>query len=80
MSFATDVKDEISNLTLSNSEYIAELSAFIRNNEHRINGNIVLYTENIYTAKKIYAFLKKLSGINTKMKTRQNEIFNKNNV
>ena len=80
MSFATDVKDEISNLTLSSSEYIAELSAFIRNNEHIINGNIVLYTENMYTAKRIYALLKRLYGVHTKMETKQNTTFNKNNI
>ena len=80
MSFATDVKDEISNLTLSSSEYIAELSAFIRNNEHIINGNIVLYTENMYTAKRIYALLKRLYEVHTKMETKQNTTFNKNNI
>ena len=80
MSFATDVKDEISNITLSNSEYIAELSAFIRNNEHMIDGHILLYTENMYTAKRIYALLKRLYGIHAKMETKQNTTFNKNNV
>ncbi len=80
MSFATDVKDEISNITLSNSEYIAELSGFIRNNEHMIDDNLLLYTENMFTAKRIYALLKRIYGIHTKMETKQNTTFNKNNV
>jgi DNA-binding protein WhiA len=80
VSFATDVKDEISNITLSNSEYIAELSAFIRNNEHMIDGKLVLYTENMFTAKRIYALLKRIYGVLAKMETKQNTTFNKNNV
>ena len=45
MSFATDVKNEISDLRLSKSENIAELSAFIRNNGHIFDDSILLYTE-----------------------------------
>ena len=58
MSFATDVKNEISDLRLSKSENIAELSAFIRNNGHFSNNSILLYTENMMIAKRIYAIVK----------------------
>ena len=80
MSFATDVKNEISDLRLSKSENIAELSAFIRNNGHFSNNNILLYTENMMIAKRIYAIVKNIYGIHCHMTTRQNVAFNKNNV
>ena len=47
MSFATNVKNEICDLRLSKTENIAELSAFVRNNGHFSNGEILLYTENM---------------------------------
>lgn len=80
MSFATDVKNEISDLRLSKSENIAELSAFIRNNGHILNNEILLYTENMMIAKRIYAIVKNIYGIHSHMTTKQNVAFNKNNV
>lgn len=80
MSFATDVKNEISDLRLSKSENIAELSAFIRNNGHISNDEILLYTENMMIAKRVYAIVKNLYGIHCLMTTKQNVAFNKNNV
>lgn len=80
MSFATDIKNEISDLRLSKSENIAELSAFIRNNGHILNDSIMLYTENMMIAKRIYAIVKNVYGIHCHMITRQNVAFNKNNV
>lgn len=80
MSFATDVKDEISDIRLSKSEYIAELSGFFRNNAHILDGNIVLYTENMLTSKRIYSLIKRLYGVHCYITTKQNNIFNKNNV
>ena len=80
MSFATDVKNEISDLRLSKSENIAELSAFIRNNGHFSNNSILLYTENMMIAKRIYAIVKNVYGVLCNMTTRQNMAFNKNNV
>lgn len=80
MSFATDVKNEISDLRLSKSENIAELSAFIRNNGHISDTSILLYTENMMIAKRIYAIVKNIYGIHCHMTTKQNVAFNKNNV
>lgn len=80
MSFATDVKNEISDLRLSKSENIAELSAFIRNNGHISAEVILLYTENMMIAKRIYTIVKNIYGIHCHMTTRQNVAFNKNNV
>lgn len=80
MSFATDVKNEISDLRLSKSENIAELSAFIRNNGHISNDVILLYTENMMIAKRVYAIVKNIYGIHCHMTTKQNVAFNKNNV
>lgn len=80
MSFATDVKNEISDLRLSKSENIAELSAFIRNNGHISDDTILLYTENMMIAKRVYAIVKNVYGIHSIMTTKQNVAFNKNNV
>lgn len=80
MSFATDVKNEISDLRLSKSENIAELSAFIRNNGHIFDDSILLYTENMMIAKRVYAIVKNIYGIHCQMTTKQNVAFNKNNV
>ena len=80
MSFATDVKNEISDLRLSKSENIAELSAFIRNNGHISDDTILLYTENMMIAKRIYSIVKSIYGVHSQMTTRQNVAFNKNNV
>lgn len=80
MSFATDVKNEISDLRLSKSENIAELSAFIRNNGHISKDSILLYTENMMIAKRVYAIVKNIYGIHSLMTTKQNVAFNKNNV
>jgi len=80
MSFATEVKNEISDLRLSKSENIAELSAFIRNNGHISDKEILLYTENMMIAKRIYAIVKNIYGIHCYMTTKQNTAFNKNNV
>ena len=80
MSFATDVKNEISDLRLSKTENIAELSAFIRNNGHFSNDEIMLYTENMMIAKRVYALVKNLYDVHSLMTTRQNVAFNKNNV
>lgn len=80
MSFATDVKNEISDLRLSKSENIAELSAFIRNNGHISDDTILLYTENMMIAKRVYAIVKNVYGIHSLMTTKQNVAFNKNNV
>ena len=80
MSFATEVKNEISDLRLSKSENIAELSAFIRNNGHISKDKILLYTENMMIAKRVYAIVKNVYAIHCNMITRQNVAFNKNNV
>lgn len=80
MSFATEVKNEISDLRLSKSENIAELSAFIRNNGHISEDKILLYTENMMIAKRVYAIVKNVYGIHCNMITKQNVAFNKNNV
>lgn len=80
MSFATNVKNEISDLRLSKSENIAELSAFIRNNGHISKDKILLYTENMMIAKRVYAIVKNIYGIHSNMTTKQNVAFNKNNV
>ena len=80
MSFATNVKNEICDLRLSKTENIAELSAFVRNNGHFSNGEILLYTENMLIATRVYTIVKNLYDVHSLMTTRQNIAFNKNNV
>ncbi len=80
MSFATDVKNEICELKQSKTENIAELSAFIRNNGHFTKKEILLYTENMMIAKRIYSIVKNVYDVHCQMTTKQNVAFNKNNV
>ncbi len=80
MSFATDIKNEVSDLILSKSESIAELSGFIRNNARFSKDLIELNTENMNVCKKMYLLLKKIYGIDPKIVTTINQAFNKNNI
>lgn len=80
MSFATNVKNEVSELIASKTENIAELSGFIRNNGKYTKDLIELNTENMTVCRKMYLMLKNIYGINPKIETKLNQAFNKNNV
>ena len=58
MSFSYDIKNEVTRLENTNLEYIAELSAIIRNNAD-ISKGILITIENNAVARRIFKLFKK---------------------
>ena len=80
MSFTSEIKNETSMLNLTQSEKIAELSAFIRSNGKIFDDYIELYTENIKIAKRMFSFIKDLYNVNCEIENRSNQLFTKKNI
>ena len=53
MSFSTDIKNEVTKLDSTKTEYISELSAIIRNTS-QIENSIKIHLENNSVARRIY--------------------------
>ena len=60
MTFTIQIKEEISKIKSSNSETIAELSAYIKNNGHIKDNKIILSTENHFLIERIKEEIKDL--------------------
>ena len=56
MSYTIKIKEEISNLDVTKSEMIAELSGFIRNNGVLHDNVLHLTTENEFTVERLKKF------------------------
>lgn len=80
MSFTTIVKNEITNIESSNTEKIAELSAFVRSNIKYINHTIELSSENAKVAKRIYLLFKTLYGIDVSIEQKKLANFSKKKI
>ncbi len=80
MSFSTEIKNEISRIKSSKSEYIAELSGYARNNLKIKENEIELNTENVNVAKRIISLFKELYDVNVNIKVTKNLKFKKNNL
>ncbi len=80
MSFTTTIKEEISRVTNTRSESIAELSGFLRNNGTCTDTTIDLVTENATVAKRIYQLIKDLYDVTCEIENRKNANFSKNNL
>lgn len=80
MSFTTQIKNEIAQIVVSESEKIAELSAFIKNNATIEENKIVLTTENINIAERIITFLQECFDVSVKKDTAKQVTFNKNTL
>lgn len=80
MSFTSEIKNETSMLNLTQSEKIAELSAFIRSNGKIFDDYIELYTENIKIAKRMFSFIKDLYNVSCEIENRSNQLFTKKNI
>ena len=76
MSYTTKIKEEISEITNTKSEIIAELAGFIRNNA-TITDTILLTTENKTTVERIKTFLKTIYELNISPTTKDNMNFSK---
>ena len=59
MSYTIEIKEEISKQNVTNSEMIAELSGFIRNNATISNETLFLTTENTFTIERLQSFFNK---------------------
>ena len=80
MSYTTNIKEEISKITSTRSEIIAELSGFIRNNGYINNNSFHLTTENEVIADRLINFLTDLYEINVKKEIKNNLNFSKNDL
>ena len=77
MSYTTKIKEEISSINNTESEIIAELAGFIRNNAIFIEDTITLTTENKTTIERVQNFLKTIYEINIDITTKDNNNFSK---
>lgn len=80
MSFATNVKSEITKFEGTKTENIALLSGFVRNNGTVNENKIDLITENSTIAKKIYQLFKEVYHISLEIKTQKNNNLSKKNL
>lgn len=64
MPFTTEIKNEICALNKTKTEYISELSAFVRNNNFDYRKEINLITENPKVARRLFSLFKDLYDIN----------------
>ena len=83
MSFASDMKSELTRIEVDESNAKAELSALIRMNGALSLSNqqfvINVQTENATTARRIYSLIKRIFNVEVEILVRKNEI-KKNNI
>lgn len=80
MSYTVEIKQEISSLPTTNSEMIAELSGFVRNNAYINNDTLFLTTENEFTIDRLQSFFQKLYEVDLNIEIKDNLNFNKKNL
>lgn len=80
MSYTVKIKEEISNLDVTKSEMIAELSGFIRNNGVLHNNVLHLTTENEFTVERLKKFFQNLYEIDVEVEVKDNLNFSKKNL
>lgn len=77
MSFAIDVKNEITRLDNTNLENVALLSAYIRQNAYIDNELIRIHTENAAICRYLFKIIKTLYNVTSKITVRKNYNFKK---
>ncbi len=80
MSYTIKIKEEISNLDVTKSEMIAELSGFIRNNGVLHDNVLHLTTENEFTVERLKKFFQNLYEIDVEVEVKDNLNFSKKNL
>lgn len=80
MSYTIEIKEEISTHKCTNSEMIAELSGFVRNNATVSSNTLFLTTENEFTIERLQSFFNKLYEVELKVEVKDNLNFNKKNL
>ncbi len=78
MSFTVTIKEEIAKQESTESELIAELSGYIRNNSIISKSKITMTTENNFIVDRVTASIKDIFDIQTKVDTIENLNFSKN--
>ncbi len=77
MSFTTKIKNEIALIEMTETEQLAELSGFIRNNATIVDGKILLTTENAVISEKISTMLTKIYEVFVHVETKENTAFHR---
>lgn len=80
MSFSTEIKNEIATLESTRSEYIAELSGYVRNNAQIKEKEIILNTENANVARRIIKLFQELYDVKVNIQVTKNIKFNRNTL
>ncbi|UXR70011.1 MULTISPECIES: DNA-binding protein WhiA [unclassified Staphylococcus] len=84
MSFASDMKNELTRVEVNNEDAMAELSALIRMNGALSLSNqqfvINIQTENATTARRIYSLIKKVFNVEVEILVRKKMKLKKNNI
>ncbi|KIX91649.1 sporulation regulator WhiA [Staphylococcus microti] len=84
MSFASDMKNELTRVEVNNDDAMAELSALIRMNGALSLSNqqfvINIQTENATTARRIYSLIKKVFNVEVEILVRKKMKLKKNNI
>ena len=78
MSFTVTIKEEIVKQESTESELIAELSGYIRNNSIISKDKITMTTENNFIVERVTNSIKDIFDVNTKVDTIENLNFSKN--
>ena len=78
MSFTVTIKEEITKIESSESELIAELSGYIRNNGIISKDKITMTTENNFIVERVTNSIKDIFDVNAKVDTIENLNFSKN--
>ena len=77
MSYTTRIKEEIASIDNTQSEMIAELAGYIRNNGTILDGSIVLTTENKKTVERISRYIKNIYNVDVRIDKKDNVNFSK---
>ncbi len=80
MSFTTTIKQEITKIESTESEMIAELSGFIRNNSDIHNGSLETTSEKLNVLERFQYFIKELYQIDSEIIVIDNVNFSKNKL
>ena len=72
MSFTTEIKNEISKIDTTRSEFITELAGFVRNNASIVEGELFLTTENPSIAKRLLKLFKEIYDVKLEIETTKN--------
>lgn len=80
MSYTIDIKEEISKIKSTESEMIAELSGFVRNNGTIEDNELHMTTENDFTIERLKYFFKELYEVELDIEIKDNLNFSKKNL